>query len=429
MGLPRLERPIVQPVYQWKIGRQKSPKQFPSLGGVRRAGNQGRLERFQRTRQEAFAHISKVRKVEGSARRSWAGHGVYLQRKGGQREDAHGVGFSAERDEENLHQLLKGWNQEDDIYYRGYISIPEGDQIDDLKEYTRAVMGQVEKEVERPLVWGAIDHHNTEIPHIHVVIRGRDRRGNTLELGPRLLSLAIGHAAREEATNQLGWRTIRQDLDHRETLINKEGWTVLDEDVEKQRTGKFVTLAPSMSESLVDQKYARQLTERMEYLETQKLATRRAAHVWEIKDDAGKILRHMNYLTKMDVAVRRHGHAIRETGNRWLREFHKLPEHEVTGTVLAQETINPHNNRHYLLVQRERDIIETRYTGEPFAKGETVTMKRTGEGRSAEVLVQKVEYVQKQTVAKEEEQQQRTQTQAIRIDDSEQQQRTRTRRR
>jgi hypothetical protein len=55
---------------------------------------------------------------------------------------------------------------------RGRVFDPAGDA--DLRSFTPALMGQAERNLGTRLDWVAIDHWNTEHPHIHVILRGRD---------------------------------------------------------------------------------------------------------------------------------------------------------------------------------------------------------------------------------------------------------------
>jgi type IV secretory pathway VirD2 relaxase len=50
----------------------------------------------------------------------------------------------------------------------------------DLTRYTALFMAQVERDLGRPLDWVAANHCDTEHPHTHIVLRGRDRAGKDL---------------------------------------------------------------------------------------------------------------------------------------------------------------------------------------------------------------------------------------------------------
>jgi type IV secretory pathway VirD2 relaxase len=62
------------------------------------------------------------------------------------------------------------------------IMLSPGVQSADLKDYTREMMDLLEREKGRPLDWYGIGHRNTEHPHIHLVIMGKDLEGGRVWL-------------------------------------------------------------------------------------------------------------------------------------------------------------------------------------------------------------------------------------------------------
>ncbi len=62
------------------------------------------------------------------------------------------------------------------------IILSPGVQGADLKEYTREMMDQLEREKGQKLDWYGIEHRNTEHPHVHVVVMGKDLEGGRVRL-------------------------------------------------------------------------------------------------------------------------------------------------------------------------------------------------------------------------------------------------------
>jgi len=52
----------------------------------------------------------------------------------------------------------------------------------DLREHARELVAQMERDLNTRLEWAAIDHHNTDNPHLHVLVRGRDEQGRPLSI-------------------------------------------------------------------------------------------------------------------------------------------------------------------------------------------------------------------------------------------------------
>src|SRR3546814_2546097 len=65
-------------------------------------------------------------------------------------------------------------------------------------------MTQMEEDLGTKLDWVAVDHFNTGHPHSHVMLRGRDDRGDNLVIAREYISHGIRERARsEEHTSEL----------------------------------------------------------------------------------------------------------------------------------------------------------------------------------------------------------------------------------
>ena len=62
----------------------------------------------------------------------------------------------------------------------------------------------------KPLAWLAIDHWNTDNPHTHIILRGRDQLGRDLILPRDFVKHGLRGIARDVATERLGARTPAQ---------------------------------------------------------------------------------------------------------------------------------------------------------------------------------------------------------------------------
>ena len=66
-------------------------------------------------------------------------------------------------------------------FWKLIVSPEFGDRVD-LSRLTRDLIKQMEKDLGTDLEWAAVEHHNTEHPHVHVVIRGVRNNGESLRL-------------------------------------------------------------------------------------------------------------------------------------------------------------------------------------------------------------------------------------------------------
>src|SRR6059036_2600449 len=133
---------------------------------------------------------------------SWAAHGTYLAREGAQREGGKGRGFSAEREGIDLTATLRGWQRAGDARLWKFIVSPEHAERLDLKAHARALVSHMERDLGTHLEWVAIDHYNTDNPHVHLLVRGRDGAGRELRIPREYLSSGLRHRSQELATQR-----------------------------------------------------------------------------------------------------------------------------------------------------------------------------------------------------------------------------------
>ena len=84
---------------------------------------------------------------------------------------------------------------------------PERGEALHLVDHTRRVSNAMERDLGTRLEWMAIDHHDTDNPHAHVAIRGRDEAGRPLLLDRAYVEHGVRLRSRELATQALGYRT------------------------------------------------------------------------------------------------------------------------------------------------------------------------------------------------------------------------------
>ncbi|HYD89469.1 MAG TPA: DUF3363 domain-containing protein [Vitreimonas sp.] len=133
-------------------------------------------------------------------------HAKYLERDGAGPEGEPGQFYDREHDRAEPELRLAEWAAEDKRHMRLMLAPESGARIEDLKDFTRATMAQMERDLGAPLDWVAVDHHNTDNPHVHVILRGRRRDGPDLIIPREYATRGLRHAARDVATQMLGDR-------------------------------------------------------------------------------------------------------------------------------------------------------------------------------------------------------------------------------
>ena len=126
------------------------------------------------------AHYVQLRTPKGA--KSAKEHLEYLERDGVERDGSPGRFYAA--DENFVAEEIRAPLEGEERQFRFIVSPEETDGLD-LTEFTRRLMGQVEKDLGRRLIWAAVNHHNTDNTHVHIVIRGVDRDGTRSSKSPR----------------------------------------------------------------------------------------------------------------------------------------------------------------------------------------------------------------------------------------------------
>ena len=107
------------------------------------------------------------------------------------------------------------------------ISPVNGKELD-LEEYVKNVMENIERAVSKKLDWTAATHYDKEHPHIHIMIRGKDRNGKNLRFNPEFIMQETRRYCEELATKELGPRSIREINEERMNEITAERYTQTD---------------------------------------------------------------------------------------------------------------------------------------------------------------------------------------------------------
>lgn len=285
-------------------------------GGVSRSGrvtsgNRSRFGRGQRASIQANRLITsrtrgavvKARVVRHTPRSAPLGtHLDYLRRDGVTRdgEKARLFGPGTENAEARAFAERCG---DDRHHFRFIVSPDDAPDMADLKSFTRDLVGQMEKDLGTRLDWVAVDHWNTEHPHVHLILRGVRDDGQDLVISRDYIKEGMRDRARDLITQELGQRT---DLDIRRTLesqIETERWTQLDRQLVRD-AGKsgIIDLAPR-ADRQPDEFHALKVG-RLRTLEILGVAGQVGHSQWFIKPEAENVLRELG--ERGDIIKRMH---------------------------------------------------------------------------------------------------------------------------
>jgi type IV secretory pathway VirD2 relaxase len=246
--------------------------------------------------------VIKARVVKHNMRGSLGAHLNYLQRDGVTRDGEPGKLFGPERQEIDRDAFAQRCAN-DRHHFRFIVSPDDALEMANLKSFTCDLMEQMEKDMGTKLDWAAVDHWNTEHPHIHVIVRGVGDDGQNLVISRDYIREGMRARARELITHELGPRTeidIRRSL---ERQVEAERWTDIDRDLARsvQRDG-LIDMAP---EPGVQPDIAHALKMgRLRKLERLGLAGEIAPGQWTLSGSAEQTLRELG--SRGDIIKRMH---------------------------------------------------------------------------------------------------------------------------
>jgi type IV secretory pathway VirD2 relaxase len=154
-------------------------------------------------------------------------HIAYLRREGVTRDGEDARMFDASSDSADERTFAERC-EHDRHHFRFIISPEDAAELGDLKTFTRELMRDVEKDLGTKFDWVAVDHWNTDNPHVHVLIRGRADDGQDLVISREYISRGFRDRAAERVTLELGPRSEQEIRTALEREVESERWTSLD---------------------------------------------------------------------------------------------------------------------------------------------------------------------------------------------------------
>jgi len=220
---------------------------------------------------------------------SLAKHLRYIERDGAGRNGEPGRAYGPQTDEADL-DAFKERCQDDRHHFRFIVSPEDSAELDDLRTYTRHLMNRMEADLGTRLDWVAVDHWNTDNPHTHLIVRGRDDTGKDLIIAGDYIAHGFRHRAAELATEWLGPRT---ELEIQQTLqreVEQERWTSLDRTLQREAGEDGRVQIERFNEPRL-QRQRLLLIGRLQRLQRLGLADETQPGTWAVHADAEKTLR------------------------------------------------------------------------------------------------------------------------------------------
>ncbi|PKP95824.1 MAG: type VI secretion protein [Alphaproteobacteria bacterium HGW-Alphaproteobacteria-14] len=291
------------------LGRSRSGRGTGHLGRGKRAALQRRRTAFQRR----VVIKARVVRHRGTSFRSapLARHIAYLERDGVTRDGSDGQMFDARSDQADGETFAERC-EEDRHHFRFIVSPEDASEMADLRAFTREMMDDMASDLDTKLDWVAVDHWNTDNPHIHVLVRGVASDGKDLVIDRAYISEGLRARAEERVTVELGPRSERDIQNALRREVDAERWTSLDRRLQRQRDDLgVVDLRPEASGARKDRSL---LLGRAQTLERMGLAQRIGPASWTLAADVEPTLRELgdrgDIIKTMHRAMTGHGLTI-----------------------------------------------------------------------------------------------------------------------
>jgi len=257
-----------------------------------------------------------------------ARHIAYLQREGVARDDTPARMFDARGEAADVAAFAERC-EGDRHHFRFIVSPEDAADLADLRGYCRALMGRAEQDLGTRLDWVAVDHWNTDNPHLHVLVRGRADDGKDLVIAGDYVARGLRQRAEDLVTLELGPRSQREIEAAHDADVGADRWTRLD---------RALTTAAGPDDRIVDLRLGadktngedhRRLLGRAAHLEGLGLAKAHGPGRWRLADDLEPRLRDLS--TRGDI-IKTYHQAMARDGR------HPTPERLI---IHGQDTAAP----------------------------------------------------------------------------------------
>ncbi|PHR58289.1 MAG: conjugal transfer protein TraI [Robiginitomaculum sp.] len=330
-----------------KLG--KNMRSRPMRGG-RRASPRFRHIVAQNFQRRVMVKMHIVR-MDGAGIAAQKLHINYIQRDSAAREGDLGHVYDETQDKAGDKAFVER-GREDRHQFRIIVSPEDAIEMVDLKPFVRDLMSQMETDLGTKLDWVAANHYNTDNPHTHIVIGGKQLDGTDLVIPKRYCFEGLRIRAQELVTLELGPVTQLEARRKQAMGVKQERLTQIDRDMLK-----------SIEDNIVDhtepyktgQGWKRQLERaRLKTLVNLNLANQIGREQWKLADSIEDTLRRMG--ERGDIIKTMH-RAMAETGLKRhvdansIYSRHNETAKPVTGKVIAKGIADDVQDKAYIVVE------------------------------------------------------------------------------
>ena len=237
-------------------------------------------------------------------------HVSYLQREGVTRDGSPAQMFDARTDRADTSAFADRC-KDDRHHFRIIVSPEDAAELTDLREYTRDLVRQMEADLGTRLEWVAVDHWNTDNPHVHLLVRGVNDQGGDLVISRDYIGHGLRSRAEELAFAELGPKPEHEVQRALDRDVTAERWTRLDTEIGRAADELgVIDLRPERT-GPDDPQLRRLMVGRLQHLEKMGLAAEGEPGQWAVAEGAQNKLRELG--ARSDI-IRTIGNALKDRG-------------------------------------------------------------------------------------------------------------------
>lgn len=273
------------------FGTRRAPGQF-SGNRIGRGGSAMRQRRAGHRFGPATRRVvikTRIVKLKGGGVAAARAHLNYIQRDGVAKEREPGRLYDATNEDVDGKAFLER-SEGDRHQFRFIVSPEDATELEDLKPFVRDLMAKMEEDLGTKLDWVAADHFNTEYPHTHIVLRGKDELGKDLVIARDYIAHGMRERARELITLELGPQTEHELRQKLSAQIEQDRFTDLDRQLVRDATDHLVDLQTAPQDERARFRHAMRLG-RLRTLAKRGLAEEAAPGQWRLSERLEETLR------------------------------------------------------------------------------------------------------------------------------------------
>jgi type IV secretory pathway VirD2 relaxase len=224
--------------------------------------------------------------------------------------------------------------------FRFIVAPDDATEMADLRGFTRDLMRQTELDLATRLDWIAVDHHKTDHPHTHIIVRGVLDDGRILNIAGDYIAHGVRHRASELVTRELGHQSEIELQSKLQNEVEAERLTRLDKALlTEQREQGVIDLRPGEGATFLVRENRNLMIGRVKHLERYGVATELEPGRWALSERAEQVLKDLDHRTEVINTIHR---ALTKTGlaeGRGVGQFALHGEgsgQKIVGRVLAK---------------------------------------------------------------------------------------------